>query len=182
MVVIDLRTSGAVLSDDEAHRYVLVRRFELDSSLPFLVWVMLNPSTADAKLDDPTIRKCLGFTKRIGGYGGLIVVNLYAFRATDPKALIAAMRGQESWERFRVIGPRNDDYIREAVEGRDVLAAWGATPVPRIAARVAEVQQLCVGARSVRCLGLSKTEPRQPRHPLMIAYETGAEPFAWGAG
>lgn len=177
MLTIDVRANGAVLSEDEAHRYALVRRFELDAALPMLVWIMLNPSTADAMLDDPTIRKCLGFTKRLGGYGGFIVVNLYAFRATDPQDLVAALRSKDAgW----VAGPQNDDWIRAAVEGRDAIAAWGATRVPNVLERIAAVRELCACARSVRSMGLSKGEPRQPRHPLMLAYDTAAEPFTWG--
>lgn len=181
MYAIDMRTDGAVLSDDQQHRYALVRRFDtLNPTLPALVWIMLNPSTADASLDDPTIRKCVGFTKRLGGYGALVVVNLYAFRATDPRALVAALRSQDH---ARVVGPENDGYILSAVEGSDVIAAWGATPVPGILQRIADVRGICDGARSVRCLGLSKGGARQgqPRHPLMLAYETPAEPFYWDA-
>jgi hypothetical protein len=73
---------GALLSEDGRYRYRLWRLW--DDLAPVMVWVMLNPSTADADLDDPTIRKCIGFAKA-NRHGGIIVVNLFAWRATDPK-------------------------------------------------------------------------------------------------
>ena len=80
----DLLThSTAVISQDGLYRYHLERRW---SDAPFLTFVMLNPSTADAEIDDPTIRRCVGFSKREGA-GGIAVVNLYAFRATSPADL-----------------------------------------------------------------------------------------------
>lgn len=170
---IDIRASGAVLSADGRYRYALVRRFDL-SAPEALVWVMLNPSTADASTDDPTIRKCVGFAQR-AGFGAIVVVNLYAFRETSPKNLIRALTTGVD-----VIGPDNDAHIAAAVEGRVVCAAWGATQVPRIHARIAAVRALTTVAREVRCLGLSQTAPRQPRHPLMLPYSTPFEAFHWG--
>ena len=79
--------TSARLSDDRRYRYLLVRRW--DNTLPDATFVMLNPSTADERDDDPTIRKCIGFAKR-WGCGGIKVVNLYAFRATNPRDCFAA--------------------------------------------------------------------------------------------
>ena len=73
----------ALISPDQRFRYWLLRRW---SPGPLLVWVMLNPSTATPYLDDATIRKVRGFSKRLG-YGGFVVVNVWAFRTKDPKVL-----------------------------------------------------------------------------------------------
>ncbi len=73
---------GAVISECGKYRYQLWRIW--DETLPLVLWIMHNPSTADADVDDPTIRRCINFTKS-WGYGGLYVGNLSAFRATNPK-------------------------------------------------------------------------------------------------
>src|SRR4051812_17109287 len=111
-----LSQRGALLSDDGLYRYRLWRIWE--ELAPVMVWVMLNPSTADADVDDPSIRKCVGFAKA-NGCGGIIVVNLFAWRATDPKELRAVADP---------VGPENDAHIRWAVKApllATVVAGWG---------------------------------------------------------
>jgi hypothetical protein len=146
--------SDAVLSDDGQYRYALTRHWGEGTSLRF---VMLNPSTADASLNDPTIRRCIGFAKR-EGYGGLVVLNLYAYRATNPKALLTC--GDP-------VGPGNDDMLRAHMRSsvgvaRPVVAAWGANAR---ADRVKQVLDLCLGV-DWRCLGTTKDG--HPRHPLYV--------------
>lgn len=85
---------GAVLSDCGKYRFQLWRIW--DESKPLVLWIMHNPSTADAENDDPTIRRIIGFT-RAWGYGGLYVGNLFPYRATDPKELLN--------KEFEVIAP-----------------------------------------------------------------------------
>jgi len=111
--------SGANFSDDGRHRYSLYRCWDPSTeSLPF---IMCNPSTADASTDDPTIRRCVGFAKS-HGYGGIIVRNLYAWRATSPKDLNAARRAGED-----IIGPENAEWLAGLLPlARPVVAAWGA--------------------------------------------------------
>jgi len=89
---------GAIVSDDGLYRYRLWRRW--DAECPTMVWIMLNPSTADAEVDDPTIRRCIGFARR-EHCGGIEVVNLYALRATNP----AAHPTPEGPENAKAIGP-----------------------------------------------------------------------------
>lgn len=160
---------GAVLSPDGVYRYRLWRIWDQDRAPT--AFVMLNPSTADASIDDPTIRRCVGFA-RSWGAGGVVVVNLYAFRATDPADLLAAeARGVD------VIGPDNDAHIRtvfSAVDG--VVFAWGATPVgPGVARRVRDALPPGV---EVSCLGVTKHG--HPRHPLYLAANTARVPLTDG--
>lgn len=119
--------------------------------------VMLNPSTADGTVDDPTIRRLTGFAKRQGA-GGITVLNLYAFRATDPRDLErAAAAGVD------VVGPENDAYLRIlATAGKPILAAWGAR-APR--ERVDAVRRILEPA-PLLCLGTTKDG--YPRHPLYV--------------
>ena len=115
---------GAVVSDDGLYRYILTRTW--DRSLPALVFCMLNPSTADATVDDPTIRKCIGFAQRLG-YGGIIVVNLFAYRATKPRELYAQLAA----------GSTLGDAAREArvAVGRDLGTGALGWAVPVVFAR-----------------------------------------------
>jgi hypothetical protein len=150
---------SAVLSDCGTYRYELRRSW--DTHGPWCLWVMLNPSTADAALDDPTLRRCRGFS-RSWGYGGIVVVNLYALRAPDPRQLRAHPDP---------VGDRNDDHIHAAVLDADVVVcAWGGH---RVAARRAGVVTGILRSAGthlgVHCLGV--TTSGAPRHPL---YTPGA--------
>lgn len=158
-------TSYANLSDCGTYRYTLGRRWD---DGPTVVFVMLNPSTADASQDDPTIRRCIGFAKAFG-YGALHVVNLYAFRATKPADL---------WKAADPIGPENDETLRSTFltahgEGSLVIAAWGANAAP-LRARFAHVIARAAG---VTLTALGVTKDGAPRHPLYLP--ASAEPMPW---
>ncbi len=119
---------------------------------------MLNPSTADAYVDDPTIRKCMKFSQRLG-CGGMIVVNLYAFRATNPDDLHDAEDP---------VGPDNVKYIEMAFAQTSLaIAAWGEG-IPKIRAGM----RLCIdrlfewGYTRWHCLGVNKSG--MPKHPLYL--------------
>src|SRR5438128_11131670 len=115
---------GATFSRDRRYRYRLWRRW--DRSRAVVAFVMLSPSTADAMHDDPTIRRCVGFA-RAWGCGGVDVVNLFALRATDPRALRKAADP---------IGPANERHLRRAVRAAGlVVLAWGAHAMARAGAR-----------------------------------------------
>ncbi|MFY0638676.1 MAG: DUF1643 domain-containing protein [Maricaulis maris] len=146
--------AGATLSGDERYRYVLWRVWNPDQ--PSLLWVMLNPSTADASDDDPTIRRCMGFSAHLG-YGGLRVVNLFAWRATDPRDLGLA---------DDPVGPDNDRHIEaEARKSGKVIVAWGSAT--QGAGR--DVQVLRILRRSRRqVFALSTTSTGHPGHPLYL--------------
>lgn len=140
----------AVLSECGRYRYRLERRWGRGSAALF---VMLNPSTADANVDDRTIRRCIGYAHR-WGYPALSVVNLYAYRATDPREL---------WKAPDPIGPENNRHLIEAAaEAGVVVAAWG---VHAQSQRVDEVLTL-PGLSRATALALSRDG--HPRHPLYL--------------
>jgi len=106
--------AAADFSEDGVYRYTLERRWSTGG--PPVLWIMLNPSTADAETDDRTVRRCQDFT-RAWGYHGAVIANLFALRSTDPKAL---------YDHPAPVGPLNDGYIQNAVtEAGLVVAAWG---------------------------------------------------------
>jgi hypothetical protein len=140
-------TASAVFSPDRAYRYLLTRRW---GPGPLLVWIMLNPSTADALKNDPTIRRVMAFARR-DGYGGIAVVNLFALRSPEPRILRTHPDP---------VGPLNDAVIRLAVMRRAVVA-WGAGGT--LAGRDRAVCSMLSGA-NLRCLGWTKSG--MPLHPL----------------
>ena len=145
----------ATFSQCGRYRYTLRRQW--DNSKPYVMFVMLNPSTADAVQDDPTVRRCIGFAQT-WGYGGLLVGNIFALRSTNPNALYGLIDP---------VGPDNDAAL-EALHSEAALtvAAWGVHG--KIYGRGASVLQLL--ASPVYCLGTTKEG--YPRHPLYIAGDT----------
>lgn len=161
--------SGAVISEDGMYRYQLWRIW--DSGKPLLNIIGLNPSTADAETNDPTLRRCMDFAKR-DGFGGIYLTNLFAFRSPDPFDLQDAADPT---------GPSNDRYLVEtAKQCTEVLLAWGNGG--SYLQRDKEVR----GLLKRRCLCLGITGQEQPRHPLYLKGDTPMVPFdtipptAWG--
>lgn len=155
---------GALLSECGRYRYRLWRLW--DDLAPVMVWVMLNPSTADADVDDPTIRKCIGFAKR-QRHGGIIVVNLFAWRATKPTDLTRVPEP---------VGPDNDQHIVWALRApllASSVAGWGRPPNRRIARRADHVRHLMRIHRQFMSFG--RTKEGHPRHPLYLPYTTPLE-------
>jgi hypothetical protein len=153
---------SAIISECGLYRYTLGRQWAAGPPLNFL---MLNPSVADATDDDPTIRKCLGFARR-WGFPGIVVTNLFAFRATAP----ADMRRASD-----PVGPENDDRIvAEAKRAGLVVAAWGTDGGFRGRDRV--VKRLLIGA-GVTIHAARFTKDGHPWHPLMLPYRFRPEPW-----
>ena len=153
--------SSATISDCGKFRYDLVR--EWDPGFPVVLFVMLNPSTADHEKDDPTVRRCLGFAKD-WGFGTLVVCNLFAFRATDPRKL------RDQWD---PVGPANDRAIVAHAEMADeIVCAWGNNG--SLWEQSASVKEL-LSSLSVKCLGLTKNG--QPKHPLRLKKTTQRQAF-----
>lgn len=154
--------SGAEFSPCRTWRYVLWRRWNWQGYANQVMFIGLNPSTADEREDDPTIRRCIRFAKD-WGYGGLLMMNAFAFRATDPKDMKAAIDP---------IGPGNDEAFgyRRTQVGL-IVAAWGAyCPLVR-----AECIHEALGYRPVMCLGVNKDGT--PKHPLYLKATTKPQPF-----
>lgn len=141
----------AYISEDGQYRYWLSRGWDCD--LPTVCFVMLNPSTADAEFDDPTIRRCIGFAK-LWGYGRLEVRNLFAYRATDPGQL---RRVDDP------VGPYGDVYLAGAAASSLVVAAWGCHG--ELFGRHRAARKL-LGNTKLYCLG--KTKDGHPKHPLYL--------------
>jgi hypothetical protein len=143
----------AVISRDGLYRYRLERTW---STGPTITWIMLNPSTADATHDDATIKRIVGFS-RSWRFGTARVVNLYAYRATDPRQL---------WQAADPVGPDNDRHLTEALTGVEALAAWGVNARPERVQAVLALHAAAPGAG--RLHALATTKAGAPRHPLYL--------------
>jgi hypothetical protein len=137
--------------------------------------IMLNPSTADGRSDDPTIRKCIRFAKR-WGYTDLVVTNLFAWRATEPEDLALAEDA---------IGPENDAHIASGIRGSDlVVCAWGAylghrwaRMNSRYADRAEAMLDMVRQCRRVpHALALTRLG-KQPGHPLFLRGDLEPRPI-----
>lgn len=159
---VQLDERSAVISACGFYRYSLTRRWSEDQ---LLYWIMLNPSTADASKDDPTIRKCIGFAKH-NGFGGIRIFNLFAWRATDPRELAL-------YEYHRIVGKENDDYIQTIPPGSTVVAGWGAFPYGKnLGLRIVETRKLLEDLYP-RWACVKKSGEgifARPWHPLYVKY------------
>jgi len=151
---------NALISPDGKYRYWLERRWSgADFRSPMIVWCMLNPSTADARIDDPTIRRCIGFTNA-WGYARLVVVNLYAYRATNPREL-------EGLNAAELQGPENADWLYYWTiipSSCMVVCAWGGNRFKCVPYPPA------LTSMRTYCLGITAT--REPKHPLYLPAST----------
>jgi hypothetical protein len=153
---------SAVISDCGKYRYWLSR--DGDASKQRVAFVMLNPSTADATVDDATIRRCRSFARG----APFVVVNAYAFRATNPKDMKAA---------DDPVGKLNYDYLFRVANGDfKIIIAWGANIDPDHAETVRAIlkhgdEQFNV----LYCLGVTKDN--HPRHPLYVRGDAPIYPW-----
>lgn len=157
----------AVISDDQKYRYTLYREWAegVDKEVfgvRVLNFCMLNPSTADGLQDDPTIRKCIGFAK-FNGYNAIRVVNLFAWRATDPKELQKSYVAGED-----IVGPDNDSYIREIPTEETIVVAWGSIMGHEYFKQRRITKTIEFLNRKLYCL--KKTKDGHPGHPVMMGY------------
>lgn len=163
------RPAHAIFSQDRRYRYKLTRSLShpmYEGERPAL-FIMLNPSTADENLNDPTIRRCLGFAME-WKCTDLWVVNLFAYRATNPRELNVVEDP---------VGPENHLHIMHAMHDcarrSTIVAAWGAHPMAREAGK--KLMEQFGGV--IGCLG--RTASGAPRHPLYVRANTQLEPYAY---
>lgn len=154
-----LNAGTALFSDCGSYRYLLTREFSASGET--CLFIMLNPSTADANLDDPTIGRCAGFARR-WGMAELRVVNLFALRSSDPKQL--------EWAEDPV-GPDNDAVIASELRRASlIVVAWGNHG--KLHGRADEVRSL-VAQSGVTVQQLGTNITGEPRHPLYVAFDAG---------
>lgn len=150
----ELSGSGATFSDCQRYRYLLWRRWD---ERPPLVFICLNPSTADAQNNDPTNRRTIGFARDLG-FGGMVMANLYAFKATQPKDLFKA--GDP-------VGPDNDAYLRQLSQFT-LVGGWGNHG--HKPERLAAISDLTLHALRVNASGA-------PAHPLYLPKGLTLQPY-----
>jgi len=154
--------SNAIFSPCGLYRYRLWRRWDDGPSVAFL---MLNPSTADATKNDPTVERCHRRAVDMG-FGALEVINIFAYRATDPKDLKKAARP---------VGPLNDQTLIEAASAAQMtICAWGSHG--NFKGRDMDVRNLLKSA-NIKTYMLALTKHDQPRHPLYMPYSQ--KPVLW---
>lgn len=155
-----MRTGATII---DSYRYSLWR--EWNSAGPRVTFVMLNPSTADAFADDPTLRCCIRFAQ-MWGFGMLSVVNLFAYRSSSPRDLLTATDP---------VGPENDAYLlQSAMQSTCIIAAWGN--YGRYHERDNAVMKLLSDhALHMFCLGCNANGT--PCHPLHLRKETERQYF-----
>ena len=173
---------GATFSADRQFRYGLWRTWKKDalkgfkqgsfSHAGFVLWIMLNPSTADEHVLDPTLRRCEGYSLE-WGFDGFVVCNLFAFRSTDPDVLLTTKRlGLD------IIGPDNDATITKyGVRAARIVAGWGSLKYSGIEDRARIVERLLFECgRHMFCLG--ENLDRSPKHPLYLSKKRQLRSYA----
>jgi hypothetical protein len=149
--------SGAIFTDERTHRVYLWRIW--DRTKPLVMFILLNPSTANETLDDPTVKRCIGFAKR-WGYGGVFMCNVFTLVSTDPKALNKEQNiAMGASLAMRVIREKCDKAI----------AGWG-TYVTQVRQWEDRVERIKRDLSPLYCLGL--TQDGHPKHPLYLPYNT----------
>lgn len=147
-----MTTRETILSPCRNYRYTLWRNVDSLNDDGYAMFIGLNPSTADAVLDDPTIRRGMAFAKA-WGYGALCMTNLFAFRATKPTDMLAAVDP---------IGPENDKHLVELARGAGVVvAAWDTNGT-----HLGRDQAVRAVVPNLHCL--RKTQAGHPGHPLYL--------------
>ena len=173
MSTVPISDSGAIFSPDRRFRYLLWRRWSAMNSVTFL---MLNPSIADERVLDPTLRRCMGFAKSLG-FGAFSIVNLFPLVATDPKELIDAEDRDGELD-----GLRNIHHLQGAIwSAGKTIVGWGANAKkPQLSYAVTIARSVFLdGCRGAYCLGLNADG--SPKHPLYLARDTKPIPY-WLAG
>lgn len=153
-----------VFSDDRVYRYTLWREWSMpliEVNRKFVMFIGLNPSTADETKDDPTIRKCIHYAKA-WGYGALCMTNLFAYRSTDPRKMK---------KHPHPVGPDSDKWLKECARKASlIVAAWG-----RDGAHLKRDLQVEKLINDLQCLG--QNPDGTPKHPLYLKNELKPETY-----
>lgn len=145
-----------IFANEKNRKYRYLLECNWDNELDKVTFIMVNPSTADMEICDPTLNRCVEFSKS-WGFGGMKIVNLFALISTDPEALL---------EHKYPIGDENDKYIIEAISGSSkIILSWGEK-YGSINNRDAEIKEL-LSNYPLYCIKKTKNE-RHPRHPLYL--------------
>jgi len=166
--MVEIITGGALLDDSGKYRFSLWREWDPRKHEGTCVFIMLNPSTADAEIDDPTIRKCIGFAQR-WGFSRMEVVNLFAYRTPNPKVLLALPQD------LTPIGRENKIRVLDTVADENVgmiICSWGNDGkfMHQDKAMLEWLDDM-----KLHCLGTNKNGT--PKHPLYVSYEVAPMPF-----
>lgn len=160
---------AAEFSECGRYRYWLSRWWNWPPTAvtQYALWIGMNPSTAEAGVDDPTIRKEMHFT-RVMGLSGYLKCNVMDYRATNPKALLSSVVAPCSLENIGHI-------IRLARNASVIVAAWGALPKPLRRYATVVAAAIDFDGRTLMCMGVTKDG--SPRHPLYLRND--AQPQVW---
>lgn len=150
-------TSGAKFSEDKKYRYTLWRQW--NSAGERVAFVMLNPSTADAWTNDPTVERC--HRRAIQwGFGSLVVVNIFALRSTDPAKL---------YTDSDPVGPENDKHLHHAAKySHLIVCGWGSHG--KLLKRGDTALAILRAASAKLPFCLKQNADGQPAHPLYLPY------------
>lgn len=169
-------SEGAILSQpDERYRYALWRMWE--TRRPYINYILLNPSTADATANDPTVTRLMLRTQQLGRhvYGGIVVTNLFAWRSPEPKDLkkLARLGGVD------VAGvPKNDEaLVAFATKAALVIVGWGGHAEDIEPGRVPRVREMLKSC-GILAHALALNQDGSPMHPLYIGYDVLPKPFS----
>lgn len=163
VIIMTYVRKSAFISRNLLYRYRLSRIW--DEGLGRCLFIMLNPSTADAEKDDPTIRRCIRFTERFG-LGGFDVVNMFAYRATKPHVMKRVSRDI-------AVGPYNLEIVEQYASSADlVVCAWGAH-----GSHLGQDKIILDLLAQTPKYALGITKEGQPRHPLMVRANASLIPY-----
>lgn len=170
MPILEIGPEGATatFSVDRQYRYWLTRDLVPDPRR-WVAFVGLNPSTADAYQLDPTVRRCVGYAKD-WGYEGFMMLNLFGYRATDPRDL---------YEQEDMVGLENDKVLHDALRHfePDVICAWGSNKaIKRDGDRAQAVREI-IREEEVPCYFLRMNKDGQPAHPLYLPKDLRRIPY-----
>lgn len=160
--------SSAEFSDCGRFRYTLRRRWEAVGEE--IAFIGLNPSTADAEKNDPTVTRCIGYAKR-WGFAGMWMLNLFSWRSTDPQQLYERHKA-----RLEIIGKGNDQAIaRVCASAKRIVCAWGSHGALQDRGEI--LLRTVLRQHELHCLGITKDG--HPRHPLYL--RSDARPIRYPA-